>query len=57
MQVKININATLTMIAILITGCFEASIFVGVGGLYLVALFAPAYVADTMTYKRRIKRK
>jgi hypothetical protein len=36
-----NLTAVLSLGAILLTGCFEASIFVGVAGLYLVVLLIP----------------
>lgn len=36
-----NLTAVLSLGAILLTGCFEASIFVGVAGLYLTILLIP----------------
>lgn len=37
-----SLIATVSLGAILITGCFEASVFVGVAGLYLMILIIPA---------------
>jgi hypothetical protein len=41
-QAFISPFAALAFCTILLSGCFEASIFVGVGGLYLVVLIIPA---------------
>ncbi len=51
LQDKSSLVALISLSAVLFTGCFEASIFVGVAGLYLMVLLLPACasieIADT----------
>ncbi|MBR5538510.1 MAG: hypothetical protein IKU61_01275 [Clostridia bacterium] len=42
LQEEASFYATLGLSAILFTGCFEASVFVGIAGLYLMLLLVPA---------------
>lgn len=42
LQKNSSFNAVLSLGAVYFTGCFEASIFVGVAGLYLMVLIIPA---------------
>jgi O-antigen ligase len=44
-QEKSGAIAMLSVCAILFTGCFEASVFVGIAGFYLIILIAPAIVS------------
>lgn len=45
LQEKTSFSGVLSLAAILFTGCFEASVFVGVAGLYLMLLIVPAMAA------------
>jgi len=42
LQNRSSLVATISLSAILFTGCFEASVFVGIAGLYLMVLLLPA---------------
>lgn len=42
LQERTSLYAALSLGAILFTGCFEASVFVGISGLYLMLLIIPA---------------
>ncbi len=42
LQKRTSFYATLSLSAILFTGCFEASVFTGVAGLYLMLLLVPS---------------
>lgn len=42
LQERASLYAALSLAAILFTGCFEASVFVGIAGLYLMLLIIPA---------------
>ena len=42
--------ATLSLAAILFTGCFEASVFVGIAGMYLMLLLIPACASAGSDY-------
>lgn len=42
LQEKSSFYATLSLSAIFFTGCFEASVFVGIAGMYLMLLLVPA---------------
>ena len=42
LQNRSSLVALISLSAILFTGCFEASVFVGVAGLYLMVLLLPA---------------
>ena len=42
LQERTSLYAVLSLGAILFTGCFEASVFVGISGLYLMLLVVPA---------------
>ena len=42
LQEKSSFYATLSLSAIFFTGCFEASVFVGIAGMYLMLLLIPA---------------
>lgn len=42
LQEQYSFTAALSLSAILFTGCFEASVFIGIAGLYLMLLLVPA---------------
>lgn len=45
LQEKTSFSGVLSLAAILFTGCFEASVFVGIAGLYLMLLIVPTVAA------------
>ena len=49
LQERSSFSAALSLGAILFTGCFEASVFVGIAGLYLMLLIIPACASVEQT--------
>ena len=50
---KVNIVSQLVLLSIWFTGCFEASIFAGVAGMYLMVQIIPA-VCETAWYEKSV---
>lgn len=55
LQSHLSIEAAFTMCAILFTGCFEASVFVGIGGIYIALLIIPIYTTNLNHYNKTMQ--
>ena len=60
LQEKSTFSGALSLSAILFTGCFEGSVFIGIAGLYLMLLIVPAIAgaeSKKSNQKERIKAR
>jgi hypothetical protein len=55
LQEKASFYAALSLSAIFFTGCFEASVFVGIAGMYLMLLLIPACASVEDVYQKHRK--